>query len=61
VVTSGSIGAIAWLLLRVISPDGRLATFGVTAVVGGAAATAYVGVLHLSGARLALRPASGAS
>ncbi len=59
VVVSGAIGAVAWLAMRAIAPDGRLQTFAVTAVVGSAAALAYVALLRLSGARLSLRLASG--
>ena len=59
VAVSGGIGALAWLAMRVISPDGRAETLGVLIVVGGAAAAAYIAVLRVSGARLSLRATSG--
>jgi putative peptidoglycan lipid II flippase len=58
-VVSGGIGAVAWLAMRAISPDGRAATLAVTAVVGGAATVAYVAILRISGARVSLRPVPG--
>jgi hypothetical protein len=59
VAVSGGVGALAWLALRAIAPDGRLETLAALAVVGGAATVAYVAALRMSGARLSLRPVSG--
>jgi putative peptidoglycan lipid II flippase len=59
VAVAGGIGALAWLAMRAIAPDGRLETLAVLAVVGGAAAVAYVAALRMSGTRLSLRPVSG--
>jgi putative peptidoglycan lipid II flippase len=59
IAVAGSIGALAWLAMRAIAPDGRPETLAVLAVVGGAATVAYVAALRMSGARLSLRPVSG--
>jgi len=55
------VGALSWLAMRALAPQGRLETLAVTAVVGGAATAIYVTVLRVAGARLSLRPAAGHS
>jgi putative peptidoglycan lipid II flippase len=59
VAVSGGVGALSWLAMRAIAPDGRFQTLAVTTVIGAAAAAAYVGALRVSGARVSLRPAPG--
>lgn len=56
-VAAGAVGTLAWLAMRALGPQGRLAILGATAIVGIAAAAAYVAVVRMSGARLSLRPA----
>jgi putative peptidoglycan lipid II flippase len=53
---AGGIGAGAWLVMRAVAPSGRIDNLAATAVVGAAAVAAYVAILRMSGARLALRP-----
>jgi len=60
-LVSGAVGAIAWTVMRAIDPHGRIDTLAVTAAVGSVATAAYVGALHLAGARLSLRPAAARS
>ena len=57
-LVAGGVGALAWLLMRAIGPHGRVGTLCVTALVGGASAAVYVGVVRMSGARLSLRPST---
>jgi hypothetical protein len=56
---SSVIGIVAWLLMKVIDPHGRVDTLVVTALVGAIATAVYVGGLRMTGARLSLRPAPG--
>jgi putative peptidoglycan lipid II flippase len=56
---AGCVGALSWLTMRALSPDGRAQTFAATAVVAGLAAAVYIAVLRLAGARLSLRPVPG--
>jgi hypothetical protein len=55
-LAAAGVGALAWLAMRALAPPGRLDTLGAIAILGGAAAAVYVGVLRMAGARLSLRP-----
>jgi putative peptidoglycan lipid II flippase len=56
VLAASAIGALAWLAMRGVGPEGRVDTMLVSAVVAGVAAAVYIGVVRMSGARLVLRP-----